>query len=398
MPEFRVPAPFVYAVEERYVESFKHHGVQMLRPWLAIGVFLLSTMLVHVSPVCAARFCSIDSKTIREEMVDAARVVVANSLGASSETEKQAFEVVRIIKGNAQMMRPQVIRAHWKPPKKGQPFLVMGFGTSDLVWQVIVPSSPRLVEYVQQIEALPKHPLERLEFFVRRLDDRNETIAGDALQEVSDAPYNHLAQLGSAMDCDQLLARAADPETKSLHRALCFKMLGICGNDEVAAKLEETIRLVQGKPKYNSALSEAFASLLILRGADGVQVIEEMCLAEGAEFPILYSGIQALRAHVTRHTLIPRERILQALRLVLDRPEVADLVIPDLARLEDWTVIDRIQALCLKPHQSDNWVRVPAINYLRQCPLDKAKAYIEQIKQIDPKAVERSFQFFPDVE
>ena len=57
-----------------------------------------------------------------------------------------------------------------------------------------------------------------------------------------------------------------------------------------------------------------------------------------------------------------------------DRPELADLVIPDLSRWEDWTVMDRLVELFEKADDESNWVRVPVINFLRACPLPEADA------------------------
>ena len=40
--------------------------------------------------------------------------------------------------------------------------------------------------------------------------------------------------------------------------------------------------------------------------------------------------------------------------------------------------------------ETTTWVRIPVINYLRACPLPKAKEYIEELRKVDPKAVEQS--------
>jgi hypothetical protein len=92
---------------------------------------------------------------------------------------------------------------------------------------------------------------------------------------------------------------------------------------------------------------------------------------------------------------VPRERILEALRHVLDRPQMADLVIPDLARWEDWSQIDRLVRLFKDADEQSSWVRVPVINYLRACPKPEAAAKIEELKKIDPDAVKRADAFFP---
>ncbi len=44
----------------------------------------------------------------------------------------------------------------------------------------------------------------------------------------------------------------------------------------------------------------------------------------------------ALRVLGQETDLIPKQRLVAALRNMLDRPQLADLVIPDLARWQDW--------------------------------------------------------------
>src|SRR5205814_924590 len=75
------------------------------------------------------------------------------------------------------------------------------------------------------------------------------------------------------------------------------------------------------------------------------------------------------------------------------RLELADLVIPDLAKWEDWSVMDRLFELYKTANDKNSWVRVPVVNYLRACPLPKAKELLDQCEKIDPSAVRRANMF-----
>jgi hypothetical protein len=82
--------------------------------------------------------------------------------------------------------------------------------------------------------------------------------------------------------------------------------------------------------------------------------------------------------------------VLESLKLLLDEPKLADLVIADLARWEDWSAVDRLVTL-FKEAQDDNiFVREPIVNYLRACPLPEAAAAITELEAIDPQAVRRA--------
>ena len=80
---------------------------------------------------------------------------------------------------------------------------------------------------------------------------------------------------------------------------------------------------------------------------------------------------------------------------MLDRPQLADLVIPDLAKWEDWSQMARLVSLFKDADEKSSWVRVPVINYLRACPLPKSKEHIKELEKVDPAAVKRARTFFP---
>jgi hypothetical protein len=103
----------------------------------------------------------------------------------------------------------------------------------------------------------------------------------------------------------------------------------------------------------------------------------------------------ALRFHGTEGGVLDRKKIVKSMHHILERPELADLVIPDLARWEDWTPMDRLVQLFKEANEESSWVRVPVINYLRACPLPEAAKKLEELEKIDPKAVQRAKTFFP---
>ena len=113
-----------------------------------------------------------------------------------------------------------------------------------------------------------------------------------------------------------------------------------------------------------------------------------------APYAETYAGIMAIRFHGTEGDVIPRSALVESLHYVLDRPDLADLVIPDLARWKDWSQIDRLVKLFADAEADNNWVRVPVVNYLRACPLPKAKEALEKLEKIDPESVRRANTFF----
>ena len=102
-----------------------------------------------------------------------------------------------------------------------------------------------------------------------------------------------------------------------------------------------------------------------------------------------------MRFHASEGKVVEKKRLLEGFHYMLERPELADLVIPDLARFEDWAPIDKLFDLYKKADEKTSWVRVPVVNYLRVCPLPKAKELLKECEKIDPQAVKRANTFFP---
>ena len=80
---------------------------------------------------------------------------------------------------------------------------------------------------------------------------------------------------------------------------------------------------------------------------------------------------------------------------LIERPDLADLVIPDLARWGDWSQVEKLSELFKNANDDNLWVRVPVINYLRACPLPEAKEKLVELEKIDPASVKRAKTFFP---
>jgi hypothetical protein len=98
----------------------------------------------------------------------------------------------------------------------------------------------------------------------------------------------------------------------------------------------------------------------------------------------------ALRFLGEESAAIPRERVLESLRLLLNEPKLADLVIADLARWSDWSVIDRLTKIYADATPENLFVREPIVNYMKACPLPAAAAAMEKLREIDPEAVRRA--------
>jgi hypothetical protein len=72
---------------------------------------------------------------------------------------------------------------------------------------------------------------------------------------------------------------------------------------------------------------------------------------------------------------------------------MADLIISDLARWEDWEVTDKLVKIFKESKQENRWLRVPIVAFLMASPEPRAKDYLAELKKLDPGSIERAELF-----
>jgi hypothetical protein len=149
-------------------------------------------------------------------------------------------------------------------------------------------------------------------------------------------------------------------------------------------------------PDARAGLDALIAAYLTIKGEAGLKLIEDRFFRDDkTQYADIYSAVMALRFHGTEVNVLKKESITKTMHQLLARPDLADLVIPDLARWGDWSQINKMCELFEKANDDNLWVRVPVINYLRACPLPEAKEKLIELEKIDPSSVKRAKTFFP---
>jgi hypothetical protein len=372
---------------------------------MSISKFVLAALVVAIGlneSLSACPFCSQVAQTLSEEMETMDAVVIAELAAKppasdpdSNEIPRAKFKITKIVRGQAAIKVTEVEALYFGDGEKGDSFLIMAIDPSDLQWTTPLRLTSDGVEYVTKILSLPKGS-ERLKFFQNHLEDSNELMARDAYDEFAKAPYEQIVELKPDMDHGQLIAWINDPTVPASRRRLYFTMLGVCGSNADLPMLESLMK--SSNRKHRSGLDALVACYLTLHGEKGLGLVEDLFLKNtSADYADIYQTIMALRFHVSETDAVKRERLLGSFRLMLDRPRLADLVVPDLTRWEDWSQIDKLVGLFKSADEKSSWVRVPVINYLRACPLPEAEKHLRILEKLDPKAAKRARIFYPQV-
>ncbi len=382
----------------------------MARGHVAAALGLLSLTAFASRTAVACPFCGAVKSTFAQEIKAVDVAVIATLIEAPKrpetkegelnvETPVGKFEIVEVLKGADQVAGEKVIEvAYFDDKPVGTEFLVEGAQPPVIAWTPPVALTPRSHKYLSNLMKLPADGSERLLYLMDFLGDKEELLASDSYDEFALAPYSALKAIKDKMPHDALVKRVLDPEVVPSRRRLYLTMLGVCGNDKDLPVLEKLLK--EKDPKFKAGLDATVACYLVLRGEKGLPLIEDLFLKqETDEYTDIYSVVMALRIlGQEKNGPIPLPRIVQTMRLVLDHPRVADQAIMDLARWQDWTVVDRLVTLFKSDDQDvSSWVRVPVVNYLRACPLPKAKAYLAELRKVDPKAVRQSETLYPDL-
>lgn len=358
--------------------------------------------LMATAEVRACPFCSATSQTFSEELgtMDVAVIaklvkLPAQSDKAGEELQKATFEVTQILKGEGlAKVKDKIETLYFGDGEVGRSFLVMGISPPATMWSTPLPLTERGIKYLTNLVQLPKEGAERLLFFQEHLEDSDEMLARDAYDEFAKAPYAQLKAVKDKLKHEQAVAWIKNPEIPASRRRLYLVMLGITGSEKDLPMIEEFMTSSDRKAK--SGLDALIACYLTLKGEAGLPLVEKLFLANAkADYADTYAAIMAIRFHGSEGGIIDTKQLVKSLHPMLERPELADLVIPDLAKWQDWSVVDKLFELYKTANEKNSWVRVPVVNYLRACPLPKAKELLVECEKIDPAAVKRANTFFP---
>ena len=360
-----------------------------------ILIYLLVT--IHLEVVGeACPFCSAISPTFTEEMemMDVAVFVRLKSkrrkrtteLNFQVEMDEEKFEIIEVLKGVEYFKVGDIFRTvYLGTAEKDDCLLVMASGVPKFIWSTPLRLTERSRSYLRQLQGLPTGS-KRLNFFLDYLGDEDEILSRDAYNEFAVAPYANLVSLKSKMNRQRLVEFIKAPYVSSRHRKLYFTMLGICGTKEDALLLETLMS--SGDRNSRASLDALLACYVNLTGEDGLDRIDELFIKnQSAEYADTYSAIKAIRFHDSETNVVPRNRLAESLKLMLKRPALADLVIDDLAKWEDWSVVLQLCELFINASEDSSYVRIPVIKYLSACPFPIAKDKIEELKLVDAEAV-----------
>lgn len=373
------------------------------------------------------------TSTLSEVIAQSDIVIVTTMLTMSkldAEQKQRQFNVESIKKGNESDLSGLKIKTSVVDPKLNSAhYLIFGkFAESPedkpdsttLEWSTAYPISESGLKALDQIIRLDEtvkvssvtdgaaeidRQVQRMKHFWKSLQHPDDLIAANAHLEFAITSDIALAKFRPQMKREKLIEWLKSKSTPVRRQELYLAMLAKCGKpsdgDWIAPRLTKLVR--EQKRASMTELTSWIACYLSVKGDAGQELDSELFLDDSSNFKNTYDAVAAIR-HVTYQAQpsVSKTASIAMFRSLLNDPKLADLVVMDLARLEDWESTARLVKMfkesVAKGDDSDAWIRLPIVNFLRLNPSMVSEDYLKELKLLDPKTFKKAEVLVADPE
>lgn len=382
----------------------------------AAAGLLLASLISPLPAALACPFCGVAQMTLTEQLAQADAAALVQWVGGEKDTEAKpgntTYQVKQVVKGPKSLAKDQKVTLdRYRTAKPGDLFFLLGTDIGDgkgLEWGSPLEVSETSFNYMAQAPSPEAPPAKRLAYFLKFMEFPDPIVSNDAFGEFANAQYKDIEQIADQLPKEKIRKWIANPETQATRLGLYGMMIGLCGDDTDAEALEKRI-LVQ-TDEFRLGIDGLMGGYLLIKKDKGLDVLDKHKLQnKKIPFSETFAAMQALRFMWTYGTgRIAPERLQQSMRILLDRPEMADLVIADLARWKDWSVQDKLMKMYGEGEYNIPSIKRAIVRYMLVSSKDVANSggatvpphatngqkLLEEIRKKDPKTVSEAERFF----
>ncbi len=373
------------------------------RLWMLPIAVLVSALLALPSGACP--FCNAEGQTLTKE-INLASLVLFGTIksatpGADLSEGSTEFAIEKIIKPHEILDKAiqkkdgkQIVTlaryAPGDPKYKYVLFCDVFKGKIDPYRAMLVKPESDPGKYLAGALAVKDKPQpERLKFFFQYLDDPEVEISNDAYKEFAYADYKDYKGMAKDLPADKIAGWLQDQKTPVFRYGLYASLLGHCGGEK-HAKVLRTL-LDDPNRRLTAGVDGILAGYILLQPKDGWEHLRAILKDSSKDFTTRYAALRATRFFYDfRPDVIKKQDIIDAVSLLLDQPDVADLAIEDLRKWQVWGFADKILGLKDKESHNVPIIKRSILRYALQCPTDAAKAFVAERRKQDPDAVQSS--------
>lgn len=380
-----------------------------LRAVVRSTVLIVTLGAILVDRGIACPFCSLPNPPLTERLAEAEVAVLASLVATQPATARDAgqtrlslSEVFHQPAGSLKVGMPvTLVGAH--SGRAGDLFLLLGtVNPVEIDWQPPIPLNAASLDYLKK--APPRNRPDRLGYFITYLENANSQVGDDAFAEFALADYGDVRAVRDRLPRDRLRHWLNSPQVDSSRIGLYGLMLGLCGDSSDALLLRN--KILETHSEFRLGVDGVMAGYILLTGDAGLDLLDQKILADPAgTLNDRTAYLQALRFLWQYEPDFDRQRVLASLRQFLDRPDLADQVIADLARARDWSIQDRLLKLYASSESAAT--RRAIVRYTLAASRDipdttapsvpahvrRARESLEDLERIDPRSVSEARRF-----
>jgi len=339
--------------------------------------------------VFACPFCTAIEPSLSQQR-DASAVVLLAEI--TSGGREPTFEVHRILKAPANRSLAGKLALPVEVGKPGGLVILLGAGAAEqqlkeLSWKA-VDVTETSYGYFTRLPSAKAPPAERLAYVGRYLEHPDQLIAKDAYLEFGHAPLDAVKQAAAKLPMARMRAWLVDERVPQERKGFYGLALGLAVDPRDRQKNAEILKQLILKPSddFRAGFDGALSGYVLLEGNAGLALIEKRYLSNpSAKHGDVRHALAMLRfCHEYCPNVEPR-RVVVAMRRLLERSDLADQAVIDLARWQDWESAEVVSDLYTK--DAPRALRSAIVGYLRTCQTDIANRSLARLRKIDPTGV-----------
>lgn len=372
---------------------------------------------------CVCPFCDAPALMLSEQIGQCDHMLrgkwLSGEKGANLRGGSSTFEILDVAfsKGDRFKVGETVVMPQYIAGSDANSYSLMGPDDRLEDWHVPAEVTEVAWNYLSKMPPSVKDAKaqsERLLYFLPYFENQDLLVSNDAFGEFAAAPYEVIVPLKDQLPREKIIGWLQDSKTPVTRVGFYGMLAGICGKPEDAAILEQ--KIVTLDADFRLGIEGVMAGYMMIAGEQGLTKLEEVKVLsktainkDGKEiklpFSETYAVMQALRFMWTYEPdRLPKDRLKQSMHLLLERKEMADLVITDLARWKDWSIQDRLMTMYSDENYDIPAIRRAIVRFLYYCsqeksepgadgtrtPTDdalKAEANMKRLEELDPKTV-----------
>ncbi len=376
------------------ISTAKKSNSRHLRLWLVC--LLLACGMFACRPARGCPFCTALEPTLTQRRASAAVTLLAEVETASAGGPAQ-LRVHQVLSGDESTAAQSQLSAPLDLSVQPGTLVVL-FGNDaadgDREWHAVAVDETSAA-YLARAPAADLPAPERLVYFAKFLEHPNKLVAQDAYLEFGHAPFDVVSEVAPRFEMHQVRSWLVNDAVPGERKGFYGLLLGLARDDgdraANAALLQKLI--LEPEDDFRAGFDGILGGYLLLEALPGLELIESRCLANNkAAVGDVRHAQTALRFYHEYGRSIPLERICEATRHLLARPEFAASAIIDLARWKDWPPLEVIAGLYAEPAFAEPTIRCAIVGYLLACPEPHGRSALANLRSIDPAGVAEAEQ------